>query len=149
MDEDPAWYRFQQNRYHSGSEKILADSLEAFIAALYLDRGLTATKRFLLRCFSPYFNQKKLFQVDPNPKSTLQEHIQKKFHILPTYACRQSEKDWFVAWVTIRGKMKTKGEGETKQGAETEAAAKLLRRLNVSKATEKKISSRREIAPRA
>ena len=115
-------------------EKILADSLEAFIAALYLDRGLAGTKNFLLGCFAPYFNQKKLFQVDPNPKSTLQEHVQKKLHILPTYECRQQEKDWFVAWVTVRGKMRTKGEGETKQAAETEAAAKLLRRWHVSKA---------------
>lgn len=115
-------------------EKILADSFEALIAAIYLDKGLAAAKKFLLGCFIPYFCQRKLFQVDPNPKSTLQEHVQKKHHILPVYESVQHKRDSFVTWVSVRGKMRTKGEGETKQEAETEAAAKLLRRLKVVRA---------------
>ncbi len=118
-------------------EKILADSFESLIGAIYLDRGYGLVHRFLIRHFAPYFNEKKLFQIDSNPKSNLQEHVQKKWHILPTYLSHQKEKDWFVTWVSIHGKMKTKGEGETKQEAETEAAAKLLKRLQKNKTSKK------------
>ena len=119
-------------------EKILADSFESLIGAIYLDRGYSHTYRFLLRHFASYFNEKKLLQVDANPKSNLQEHVQKKWHILPVYSNQQKEKDWLISWVSVQGKMKTKGEGETKQEAETEAAAKLLKRLQKNGKTKKK-----------
>lgn len=119
-------------------EKILADSFESLIGAVYLDGGHARAHRFLLRHFASYFNEKKLLRVDSNPKSTLQEHVQKKWHILPTYSSRQEAKDWFAVWVSIQGKMKTKGEGETKQEAETEAAGKLLKRLERNKKVKKK-----------
>ncbi len=119
-------------------EKILADSFESLLGAIYLDGGYNRAHRFLLRYFTPYLNEKKLLQVDSNPKSALQEHVQKKWHILPAYASRQEKKDRFTVWVSIHGKMKTKGEGETKQEAETEAAGKLLKRLEKNKKAKKK-----------
>ena len=121
-------------------EKILADSFESLIGGIYLDRGYAYVRRFLLRHFASYFNEKKLLQVDSNPKSSLQEHVQKKWHILPTYLSQQKAKDWFISWVSIQGKMKTKGEGETKQESETEAAAKLLKRLQKNKKAKKRSS---------
>ncbi len=115
-------------------EKILADAFEALLAAIYFDRGQKAVEKFLLQRFKPYFNQKKLFQFDPNPKSTLQELTQKKFGVLPAYQTRHGENHQsFTAWVTIKRKMKTKGAGRTKQEAESQAAAALLKKLKIKK----------------
>ncbi|OGW86947.1 MAG: ribonuclease III [Omnitrophica bacterium RIFCSPHIGHO2_02_FULL_46_11] len=122
-----------EQHHELAREKILADAFEALIAAIYFDRGRKAIEQFLTKCFEPYFNQKKLFQLDPNPKSTLQEHTQKKFGVLPSYrVASQRNRSAFTAWVTIRGKRKTKGEGRTKQEAETQAAAKLIKKLKIN-----------------
>ena len=115
-------------------EKIMADAFEALLAAIYFDRGQRAVEKFLLKCFKPYFNQKKLFQFDPNPKSTLQELIQKKFGILPVYQAHHNKNSQsFTAWVTIKRKLKTKGVGRTKQEAESQAATALLKKLKLKK----------------
>ena len=114
-------------------EKILADAFEALIAAIYFDRSEKAVERFLMKHFKPYFNQKKLFRFDSNPKSTLQEYTQKKFGILPTYQVRRKkDSDLFMASVIIKRRMKAEGMGRTKQEAESQAAAALLRKLKIS-----------------
>ena len=114
-------------------EKIMADSFEALIAAIHFDRGKKILERFLSKCFESYFDQKRLFQLDPNPKSMLQEHTQKKYRILPEYRTHHAkEKGSFAAWVTIKGRNKTKGEGKTKREAESKAAATLLRKLKIN-----------------
>ncbi len=121
-------------------DKILADSLEVLIAAIYFDRGPKIAKRFLARCFTPYFNQKKLFRIDPNPKSALQEFVQKKFRVLPTYHSQKNQ-DGFIAWVSVKPLkriLKMKGEGVTKQEAEASAAAMLLTKLTKQKSKLKK-----------
>jgi len=113
-------------------EKILADAFEALVAAIYFDRGQKTAERFLLKCFKPYFNPKKLFQFDPNPKSTLQEYTQKKFGILPNYQSKYEKKrERFKVRVSIKRKMKAEGVGRTKQEAESQAAAALLKKLKI------------------
>ena len=125
-------------------EKMVSDAFEALVAALYFDRGKKAVEQFLMKCFAPYFNQKRLFAFDPNPKSALQEEVQKKFGVLPAYHAQLGKsKDVFTAWVTIKGRMKTKGRGRTKQEAEAQAAAALLKKL---KAKSLKSSSAKGIA---
>ena len=135
-------------------EKIMADAFEALIAAIYFDRGQKAVERFLSKCFKPYFNQRKLFLLDPNPKSTLQEFTQKNLGVLPSYrTAHQPNGTVFTAWVTIKGKRKTKGEGRTKQEAEAQAAAQLLKKLKITplktkrKKIKKKLSFEKGIAP--
>ena len=126
-------------------EKVLADAFEALIAAIYLDRGLKATEQFLWKHFERRLDQKKLFRFDPNPKSTLQEYVQKRFHILPSYQPGAQHRNRFTTWVSIRGTKKTKGEGRTRQEAEVCAAANLLRKLKVRKQFSG-VSSRKEAA---
>ena len=129
---------------HLIREKILADAFEALIAAIYFDRGLKRAKQFLAKHFEPYFNQRKLFRFDPNPKSTLQEYTQKKFGLLPRYQSRHDKKrGLFTSWVTINGPVKAKGEGKAKQAAEAQAATALMRKLKIRK----KISSPKGNAP--
>ena len=125
-------------------EKILADAFEVLLAAIYFDRGKKAVEKFLLKYFEPYFDQRKLFQLDPNPKSTLQEYTQKKHRILPTYrTVHDQEHGLFTTWVSIKSKQKTKGHGRTKQDAESQAAAALLKKLKIKR----KISSGKESVP--
>ena len=125
-------------------EKILADAFEALIAAVYFDRGKKAVEKFLLKYFKPYFNQRKLFQLDPNPKSTLQEYTQKKYRSLPAYrTAHDREHGLFTTWVSIKSRQKAKGHGRTKQDAESKAAAALLKKLKIRR----KISSGKESVP--
>ncbi len=113
-------------------EKILADTFEALVAAIYFDRGQKTVEQFLLKHFKPYFNPKKLFQFDPNPKSTLQEYTQKKFGMLPHYQSKHEKKqERFKVWVSIKRKMRATGMGRTKQEAESKAAAALLKKLKI------------------
>lgn len=125
--------RIDQNGFAFPEEKILADSLEALIAAIYFDRGLKTTDKFLARYFSPYLNEKKLLRLDPNPKSTLQEMVQKDYHILPTYHPGIKRGDFFIASVSVRGKLKTNGRGRTLREAEADAAGKLIQKLKLRK----------------
>jgi len=118
----------------SGNDKILSDMFEALIAAIYFDRGRNAANRFLSKHFKTYFDQKKLIAFDPNPKSTLQEYVQKKSGILPIYRTAfEKKRGSFTAYVTIKRRMKTKGQGRTKQEAESQAAASLLKKLKIKK----------------
>ncbi len=114
-------------------DKFLADSFEALIAAIYFDRGSRTTDQFLEKFFHPYLNEKKLFRLDPNPKSTLQELIQKDYHILPTYHSIGKHKNLFSAAVAIAEKLKTTGKGRTLREAEADAAGKLILKLKLRK----------------
>ena len=128
-------------------EKIVADAFEALVAAIYFDRGKTAVEKFLRKCFESYFDQKKLFAFDPNPKSVLQEETQKNFFVLPVYRTQQGKnRESFIAWVTIKGRLKTRGQGRTKQEAEAEAAAGLLKKL---KAQSKRLIGKKAIKKQA
>jgi len=126
--------KYQENITAGAREKILADVFEALLAALYFDRGRKTVEQFLLQCFASYFNPKKLFLIDPNPKSSLQEFTQGKFGSLPVYEVRPHKKrKLFTAWVKIRGIRKAKGSGSTKQEAESRAAAAALKKLKIRK----------------
>jgi ribonuclease III len=110
------------------NEKVMADSFEALLAAIYFDRGLKQTESFLGRCFKSYLNQRKLFRLDPNSKSALQEFVQKNDGRLPVYRMER-KKDFFIAWVSSKRTIKARGVGRTKQEAEVQAAAALLKKL--------------------
>ena len=112
--------KHEKKQFSLLKEKILADSFEALVAAIYYD-------------------QKKLFRIDPNPKSTLQEYVQKELHILPSYEIGHKEKHQFTAWVSIHGKMRSKGKGRTLKEAEAKAAAGLLKKLRSGSPLRKKL----------
>ncbi|MBI4368169.1 MAG: ribonuclease III [Candidatus Omnitrophica bacterium] len=126
--------KYQKNITASAREKILADVFEALLAALYFDRGRKTVEQFLLKRFVPYFDQKKLFLIDPNPKSSLQEFTQGRFGSLPVYQVQPyKNRKLFMAWVKIKGVRKAKGIGSTKQEAESQAAAAALKKLKIRK----------------
>ena len=72
-------------------ELLLANTFEALIGAIYLEKGYEVTKNFLLKNLIyqlPEIISKKLHL---DPKTTLQELIQEKLNITPTYEVLKSE----------------------------------------------------------
>ncbi len=106
--------------------KIFADTFEAFLAALYFDQGLPKTVRWLEAIFAPYFDARRLYRVDPNPKSTLQEVTLKEWRELPKYRLEHGP-DGFKTVVSAGPKLKAEAAGRSRQESEERAASLLLR----------------------
>lgn len=108
--------------------KILTDVLEALFAAIYFDHGHNKTEAFILKHFKDYFDPKRLFRLDPNPKSTLQEMTLKKWQKLPEYKHSYSAKG-VKTIVSIGRKRKAVGFDKIKRESELKAARALIRIL--------------------
>lgn len=106
---------------------MLADVLEAVIAAVYLDQGLPAAERLITR----WLVGKRIKLTDY--KSKMQEVVQKKHRVQPDYRTvgesgPQHEKTFDVE-VRVKGKTLGRGAGKTKKEAEQQAARDALRTL--------------------
>lgn len=119
-----------------GREKhaILADALEAIVAAVYLDGGLRAAREVLERIlFQPALDDggDELWQSDR--KSALQEFLQRRGQPPAEYRlAAESGPDHqklFMVQVWSRGEYLASGEGSTKKEAEQKAARDALDRL--------------------
>lgn len=111
-----------------GKEKILADSFEALIAAVYFDRGLGKTRTFLLKFLEPSMNRSYLNRSGHNPKGMLQEWAQQKHKILPCYQTDFKD-DRAVVTVKVGRFGKATAEGPNKKEAQEKAARELLKIL--------------------
>lgn len=120
--------------FRQGREKILSDAFEALIAAVYFDGGLAKARTFLLKLFEPRMSPSYLKRAGRNPKGLLQEWVQQKHGILPSY---QTAPGNGCVIVTVKagrfGKVSAKGTNKKK--AQEKAAGELLR---VLKSGEKK-----------
>ncbi len=107
--------------------KILADSLEALIGALYLDRGIKQAEKFVRKLFPG----KKVLAADEekvkNPKGKLQELVQKKWKSLPCYITKKHKKGFHTTCKIPSGL--AVGIGKNKKESQEAAAAKLVPRL--------------------
>lgn len=111
--------------------KILADVLEALIAALYEDQGLARAREFILRHLGPYMNPRRLLRLDPNPKSTLQEFSQKQWRTVPEYRWKPLRHGIRVE-VRIGRRYRVAVTGKSRRQLEEKAAHELLRKLRLS-----------------
>ena len=115
------------------ADKILSDSLEAIVGAIYLDGGLKSSEKFILNFWETYINESVVTQIDS--KTTLQEYSLKKFKRLPKYTFFKKtgpqHKPLFKTEVEITGSKKVIGEGTSKKNAQQNAAAKLIKFLNL------------------
>ena len=112
--------------------KILADSIEALIGAIYYDKGFEVTEKFILNMWKNFINLSEETIIDS--KTKLQEYSLKKFKSLPIYKLVSSSGPKHKPHFTISVKLKdTKfydGSGDSKKKAEQNAAKKLLDNLN-------------------
>lgn len=112
---------------------ILADTFEALIAAIYLEKGLMAVQSFFHRFIQGELEDiiaKKLY-VDP--KSQFQEFIQNKYKITPTYKLLNEEitklETKFTMGLFIQDKLVATGDGKNKKLAEHSAAVNALLKM--------------------
>ena len=115
------------------SDKIISDCLEAIVGAIYLDGGLKAAEKFILNFWAEYLLKSTVTLVDS--KTKLQEFSLKKFKELPKYIFFKKtgpqHRPLFKTEVQIPNSKKISGEGSSKKKAQQNAAAKLLKILNI------------------
>ncbi len=115
---------------------ILANTIEAFIGALYLDQGYDAVRQFVSRYLFPLLDEivKKRTWLDA--KSHFQEKAQEVVGVTPSYETVKEEgpdhdKKFTVAVFLGKDKI-AEGDGKSKQEAEQQAALQGLTSKNWS-----------------
>jgi len=104
---------------------ILADTVEALIGAVYLDRGGDVATEFVLRLIEPFMADPDHFGVLMDPKTSLQELAATRGVGAPVYSVTESGPDHakiFVATVKLAGSVTAHGNGTSKKYAEMAAA---------------------------
>lgn len=111
---------------------ILADSLEALVAAIYLDAGYEVARQVVERHFAAAVAAISRPTADRDHKSRLQERVQSEGGRVPRYrmlsATGPDHDKTFRVELTV-GDMVTEGTGKSKKAAEQSAARHLLARL--------------------
>tara|TARA_Y100000590_G_C15641716_1_gene985227 strand:+ start:298 stop:957 length:660 start_codon:yes stop_codon:yes gene_type:complete len=112
-------------------DKIIADSIEAIIGAIYYDKGFDVAEKFILNQWKKYINISVSNIVDS--KTKLQEHSLKINKMLPVYKLISTtgpkHKPIFKISVSLKNTKPVLGEGDSKKKAQQNAAKKLLLRL--------------------
>lgn len=110
---------------------LLADTLEAVIAAVFFDSGYVSAKAFIKQIFKA-----ELSQVTPTSsldyKTLLQEKLQAEKHSAPTYKVIKTDGPSHdrIFWVEAKWEGgKTNGKGTSIKSAEMEAASLALKKL--------------------
>jgi ribonuclease-3 len=109
----------------------LANALEAFIGALYLDQGMDAARSFIHLFILTHLRQLIAHGRHRDEKSVFQETAQEKTGMTPTYRMlSETGPDHlkvFTCAVFIGEEKIAEGQGNTKQKAEQEAAKEGLK----------------------
>ncbi len=117
-------------------DSILSDGVEALIAYLYLDMGRDISYMFIKKYVYSKIDKIKEQGTFKNPKSILQEKIQKKYKITPDYIDTDFKKDTkdnvvlFESKIYVKNKLIWLWYGASKKLAQTEAAKDALERLD-------------------
>ncbi len=114
-------------------DKIISDSCEALIGAIFIDQGIKVVENFILKYWKDFILSTKETKVDS--KTKLQEFSLKKFKILPKYKLISikgpKHKPVFYTEVKIKSSKGVEGSGNSKKIAEQDAATSLLKKLKV------------------
>ena len=124
----------KQKKINRKDEKIISDCSEALIGAIYIDQGFSYVNDFILRIWKKDINKSAITILDS--KTRLQEHSLKHYRKLPIYRLVSSEgpkhNPIYKISVSIIGSKKFVGKGNSKQQAEQDGAAKLLKHKNIN-----------------
>lgn len=108
-----------------GNDSMLADALEAIIAAIYLDLGFDEVRKFIVNSLLPIMVNESLVQ-DTNYKSLLLEDVQSRGHAAPKYVVVREEgpdhEKEFTVEVYVDATCIGVGTGRNKKDAEQKAA---------------------------
>ena len=112
-------------------DKVLADSCEALIGSIYLDKGFGAVEKFILDFWADHIKDSVVTQIDA--KTKLQEYSLKKFKKLPIYKIISNtgprHKPLFKVGVKLLDTKLYISEGKSKKDAEQNAAIICLQNI--------------------
>lgn len=122
-----------------GREKpsILADAFEAFLGALWLEKGFKDVSSFVIRFLRSQISAVARGKIVSDYKGLLQQAVQSKHKALPHYELVKTQGPPHRMVFTIKVKHKRrllgKGQGTTKKEAEQAAAFQALKTIGVLK----------------
>lgn len=133
----PALLRLSEGEARSGGARrpsILADAVEALIAAVYLDGGFASAQALVERLFTPLVASTAAEAWTRDPKTELQEWLQARRQPVPGYRIestrgRQHEQMFTVVCSIPSCSLEVRGEGRSRRAAEQEAARAALATL--------------------
>lgn len=112
-------------------QKILADTFEAYIAYIFLKKGIKKAKKILEDLLKDELKEKKEYLKKLDPKSFFQQICQKKGFPLPEYKSNEplgpAHNPIFFVEVFVGEKIYGKGEGSSKKEAEQKAAEEAIK----------------------
>jgi len=116
--------------------QLLANTFEALLGAIYLDKGFDAADAFVKENLIPLFAEEIKNGPPKDAKSVLQEVAQNLTKQSPKYKILETEgpdhAKEFTVGVFVQGKQLGEGKGLSKQVAEEHAAEVALKELNSS-----------------
>jgi ribonuclease-3 len=115
-------------------DSILADALEAVFGAVFEDGGHEAARRVILDLYRVLLDEIVSGTSDKDPKTQLQELLQKRLAVTPVYAVLEvsgeAHQQHFLVECTAPGlAAPVQGRGANRRAAEQDAAAKALEQL--------------------
>ena len=112
--------------------KIISDTCEALIGAIYLDQGIKVAEKIVLNLWSDELKNSVITKIDA--KTKLQEYSLKKFKTLPVYKLIDAKgphhKPTFKIQVKIKKCKPEYGFGSSKKIAEQDAANILIKKID-------------------
>ena len=126
------YFIISKNIKKTSFNSIKANSLEALIAAIYLDSNFSNAYEIVKKLWNNYLKKINLDYHDP--KSKLQEWSLKTNNILPVYEVKKKEgpdhNPIFTVNLKVNEKIYSIGVGKNKQDAEIMAAEKALKEID-------------------
>ena len=120
-------------------DSILADALEAMVAAIHLDAGFDTCRDRVLPWFATMLDELPVGKVDKDPKTRLQEWLQARQLARPEYTLMQSTGEEHARVFLVRcllaaeaqDPVAAEAEGNSLRAAEQAAAALVLAQIEV------------------
>ena len=125
----------KSERSCNGNKKmaVMADSVEAIIAAIYFDSGLEQAEKFIIDNLKQSIEMASKNVGQKDYKTVLQEKLQKEGEVQIVYSIIKEEgpdhDKRFTAQVKCNDAFLAQGEGRTKKAAEMQAAKKALENM--------------------
>jgi len=123
-----------KNKNYKLENKIISDTCEALIGAIFLDQGIKVTENFILDIWDKFIKNTKETIIDS--KTKLQEFSLKKYKLLPKYKLLKTKgpthKPVFHVQAKIKSSQSADGIGNSKKLAEQDAATHLIKKLKLS-----------------
>ena len=116
-------------------DSILADTVEALVAAIYLDAGFEACRQVVMPWFAPLLDAlPPPNKVGKDAKTRLQEWLQARQYPLPVYALlheggEDHARVFRVSCSLVQPAIRSEGEGSSRRAAEQQAADAALKEI--------------------